>query len=267
MNILNGALIYDRADALYNSWFIDHIIEIGNEIGLNISLYLTEDKDSWDDIKSFDFVILRNRDYKMAEKFEELSIKCFNNANVVKVGNDKFQMYKAFAEEDIPQMYTQETKLPYPFVVKPRNGHGGQNVFLVNNKDEYEKITDSIDNNVIYQIPATDKGRDIRVYVVGDMILTAMERKASNAENDFRANFSLGGTASEYALNEDEIKLVSKVTNYLKPDFIGVDIIYNNGKPVVNEIEDAVGTRMLYKYTDIDPVREYLKWIDKTLRQ
>ena len=35
-------------------------------------------------------------------------------------------------------------------------------------------------------------------------------------------------------------------------------MIYNNGRPVVNEIEDAVGTRMLYSLTDIDPVREFV---------
>ena len=266
MQSLNGALLYDKADAEYNSWFIDHIIEIGSEYGLNINLILSEDI-VIDDLKRYNFVISRNRNYEIAKALENLAIRCINNSKTIEIGNDKYKMYKAFSEANIPQMYTQETKLPYPFVVKPRNGHGGQNVYLVNNEIEFEKVADDINNNVIYQIPATDKGRDIRAYVVGDTILTAMERKAANAEDDFRANFSLGGTASEYSLNEDEIKLVSKVVDFLKPDFIGVDIIYNNGKPVVNEIEDAVGTRMLYKYTDIDPVREYIKWIDRTLRQ
>lgn len=266
MDCLNGALIYDREDAEYNRWFVDHIISVGREYNFNIKLFHSEDLVE-NEVLSSDFVILRNRDYELAKLLEDHSVRCFNQSDVVRIGNDKYKMYEAFYKAGIPQMHTEETKITYPFVVKPRNGHGGQDVYLVKNDCEYEKIADKIDNGVIYQIPASEKGRDIRVYVLGGEVLAAMERCASDSEADFRANFSLGGYARAYSLNEEEHALVKKVIDYLNPDFVGVDIIYDNGHPVINEIEDAVGTRMLYKYTDIDPVREYLKWMDRTLRQ
>ena len=181
------------------------------------------------------------------------------------IGNDKWEMYKDFNSAGIPVMYTQKTKLPYPFVMKPVNGHGGENVYLIKNADEYKRAIDTKPDEktgeFIFQVPATEKGRDIRVYVVGGIILTAMERIALDSENDFRSNYSLNGNAKEHALTDEELKLAAKVADHIKADFVGIDLIYNNGRPVVNEIEDAVGTRMLYSLTDIDPVREFVAHI------
>lgn len=261
--MVKGILVYTSADAEYNKWFIDHIIEEGRKCNLDIRLVLS-DKEEIPDNK-YSFVIVRNRDAKLCKRLEENNIRCFNSSYVVNIGNDKWEMYKDFCSAGIPVMYTQKTKLPYPFVMKPVNGHGGENVYLIKNADEYESVISNIPDerqgDLIYQVMATEKGRDIRVYVVGGIILTAMERIALDSEKDFRSNFSLNGNAKEHALTDEELKLAAKVADHIKADFVGIDLIYNNGKPVVNEIEDAVGTRMLYSLTDIDPVREFVAHI------
>lgn len=281
--MIRGIIVYNKADAEYNEWFIEHLIEEGQAQGLFLELKIVDEagfcegshvfseasliKELRDD--NIQFAIVRNRSTRLCEELEELGIRCFNSSKVVKLGNDKWEMYREFSGSRIPVMYTQTSKLPYPFVMKPRSGHGGENVFLIKNAEEYEGVVSSLPEDrlqeFIYQMPASEKGRDIRVYVVGDTILTAMERTAADSNSDFRANFSLGGSAREHALTEDELKVAARVADYLKPDFIGIDLIYNNGKPVVNEIEDAVGTRMLYAHTDIDAVREYISWIKKSL--
>ena len=249
------------------------------------------------------FIINRSRNSDIAYELENRGIRIFNPARVSDISNDKDLSYQLVDKLGLPYMsYTvinSEEYLPlcsnefgysisgrkefsciakkaeefgYPFVLKPSDGHGGQNVFLVKNTEEYNNILENnnisntdVQNNYIFQMPASEIGRDIRVYVVGDMILSAIERTASDGEKDFRANFSLGGTAKEYALNDDELKIAAKVANHIKADFVGIDLIYNNGKPIVNEIEDAVGTRMLYASTDIDPVYEYVSWISRCL--
>ena len=273
--MVKGILVYTSADAEYNKWFIDHIIEEGRKCNLDIRLVLS-DKEEVSDIdeisdreevpdNDIDFAIVRNRDSKLCKRLEENNIRCFNSSYVVNIGNDKWEMYKDFNAAGIPVMYTQRTKLPYPFVMKPVNGHGGENVYLIKNADEYESVISNIPDDrqgdLIYQVIATEKGRDIRVYVVGGTILTAMERIAVDTEKDFRSNYSLNGNAKEHALTDEELKLAAKVADHIKADFVGIDLIYNNGKPVVNEIEDAVGTRMLYSLTDIDPVREFVAHI------
>lgn len=273
--MVKGILVYTSADAEYNKWFIDHIIEEGRKCNLDIRLVLS-DKEEVSDIdeisyreevpdNDIDFAIVRNRDSKLCKRLEENNIRCFNSSYVVNIGNDKWEMYKDFNSAGIPVMYTQRTKLPYPFVMKPVNGHGGENVYLIKNADEYESVISNIPDerqgDLIYQVIATEKGRDIRVYVVGGIILTAMERIAVDSEKDFRSNYSLNGNAKEHALTDEELKLAAKVADHIKADFVGIDLIYNNGRPVVNEIEDAVGTRMLYSLTDIDPVREFVAHI------
>lgn len=294
-----GILVYTSADAKYNEWFINHIIEEGKKQGLDISLIISDKEEVPDN--DIDFAIVRNRDSKLCKRLEDNNIRCFNSSYVVNIGNDKWEMYKDFCNAGIPVMYTQRTKLPYPFVMKPVNGHGGENVYLIKSADEYESVLSAMhdervigaihDKSVssmihnegedglihgdrtggaifnekhgefIFQVLATEKGRDIRVYVVGGIILTAMERIAADAESDFRSNYSLNGKAVEHALTDEELKLAAKVADHIKADFVGIDLIYNNGKPVVNEIEDAVGTRMLYSITDIDPVREFVSHI------
>ena len=261
--MVKGILVYTSADAEYNKWFIDHIIEEGRKCNLDIRLVLSDKEEVSDN--DIDFAIVRNRDSKLCKRLEENNIRCFNSSYVVNIGNDKWEMYKDFNAVGIPVMYTQKTKLPYPFVMKPVDGHGGENVYLIKNADEYESVISNIPDDrqgdLIYQVIATEKGRDIRVYVVGGIILTAMERIALDSENDFRSNYSLNGNAKEHALTDEELKLAAKVADHIKADFVGIDLIYNNGRPVVNEIEDAVGTRMLYSLTDIDPVREFVAHI------
>ena len=261
--MVKGILIYTSADAEYNKWFIDHIIEEGRKCNLDIRLVLSDKEEVSDN--DIDFAIVRNRDSKLCKRLEENNIRCFNSSYVVNIGNDKWEMYKDFNAAGIPVMYTQKTKLPYPFVMKPVDGHGGENVYLIKNADEYESVISNIPDerqgDLIYQVIATEKGRDIRVYVVGGIILTAMERIAVDTEKDFRSNYSLNGNAKEHALTDEELKLAAKVADHIKADFVGIDLIYNNGRPVVNEIEDAVGTRMLYSLTDIDPVREFVAHI------
>lgn len=261
--MVKGILVYTSADAEYNEWFIDHIIEEGRKCNLDIRLVLSDKEEVPDN--DIDFAIVRNRDSKLCKRLEENNIRCFNSSYVVNIGNDKWEMYKDFNAAGIPVMYTQKTKLPYPFVMKPVNGHGGENVYLIKNADEYKRAIDTNPDEktgeFIFQVPATEKGRDIRVYVVGGIILTAMERIAVDTEKDFRSNYSLNGNAKEHALTDEELKLAAKVADHIKADFVGIDLIYNNGRPVVNEIEDAVGTRMLYSLTDIDPVREFVAHI------
>ena len=79
--------------------------------------------------------------------------------------------------------------------------------------------------------------------------------------DDFRSNYSLGGKATATELTEKEKEIVDKITKIINIDYAGIDLIYHNGEPVFNEIEDPVGARMLYENTDIDIVEIFVKYI------
>ncbi|MBQ3903879.1 MAG: hypothetical protein II744_02785, partial [Eubacterium sp.] len=114
------------------------------------------------------------------------------------------------------------------------------------------------DENSVCQMPASDLGRDLRVWVLGGEIKAAMLRVS---KTDFRSNFCLGGEAVPYELNEDEKALVKKITALVNGDYYGIDFVFNEGKIVFNELEDTVGARMLYAKTDMDILKDFCNYI------
>ena len=113
----------------------------------------------------------------------------------------------------------------------------------------------------LLQEPASDLGKDLRVYVLGSEILIAMLRRS---ETGFRSNFCLGGTVERCDPIPPEVtRQVRRITDRFGFGLAGIDFIFNHGRPVFNEIEDAVGTRMLYAYTDIDAAAVYADFVLK----
>ncbi|HOO28156.1 MAG TPA: hypothetical protein PLU43_06795, partial [Lachnospiraceae bacterium] len=112
---------------------------------------------------------------------------------------------------------------------------------------------------LLFQRCADVIGKDLRIYVLGNKMLAAMMRISSGS--DFRANFSLGGHAIPHTLTNEETALAKKIITALPADFVGIDFLYHKDHPVLSEIEDVVGTRMLYQHTNIHAVREYLNYI------
>ncbi|MDO4424984.1 MAG: hypothetical protein Q4D17_04385, partial [Planctomycetia bacterium] len=55
------------------------------------------------------------------------------------------------------------------------------------------------------------------------------------------------------------------IISFLPLDFAGVDLIFHQNQPVLNEIEDVVGTRMLYSETEIDILEIFLDYAEKEI--
>ena len=66
----------------------------------------------------------------------------------------------------------------------------------------------------------------------------------------------------------DEMRAyVEKAAKLLDVSLVGVDFVFHQGKPYLNEIEDAVGTRMLYQFTPIQIVEEYMDLILEKMKE
>ena len=103
-------------------------------------------------------------------------------------------------------------------------------------------------------------GLDLRVYMLGDQPVQAMLRRAEGA--DFRSNFGLHHQAEPLSDPPAEtLRIARAVARRLGSALIGVDFIRHQGRWLLNEAEDAVGTRMLYQYTPIDIVKLYFDYI------
>ncbi len=265
---MRGFLIYDFKGYLRNCWFADRLIKIAKELKLDLTLKIVDDIN---DLKGElpDYAIVRTINSELREYLEHNNVRTFNNYLTSKVGNDKYETYLLCNKLNIPVM---ETKLydgknyEFPFIIKSVDGHGGSEVFLIENEQYLQNVLKILENKkIIIQKVASSLGVDTRVYVLGGKIICSIQRKA---KNDFRSNFSISGEASLIdSVSENQLEIINKLYNELNFDLVGIDFIENNGEVILNEIEDVVGTRMIYRTTNIDIVRIYLEYILKKINK
>lgn len=254
-----GWIIYNKEDVEKNENYIGWYINKFKENNIELSLVYT-DEINYNSLPYF--AIVRAIRPDITRKLENLGVKCFNNGFVSEICNDKALTYKFVSEngiEILPTYYNVDYVKDYPVVIKPKDSHGGDRVNIAESYNELMTLMPLYEgDNYVIQAVATDKGKDVRVYVIGDKIITSMLRVS---DKDFRSNFCLGGSASVYNLTDEEVEKVNKVIKLFDFDFVGIDFVFNNGEMVFNEIEDVVGSRMIYTYTNIDIVTLYIKYI------
>lgn len=148
-------------------------------------------------------------------------------------------------------------------VAKSRTGRGGEQVYLLENDEDLQKLQSTSQEGFIFQALASSPGKDLRVYVLGQEIVGAVLRKN---DHSFKANYSLGGTAEAYTLNAEEVALVNSVVALFDFGLVGMDFLFDDhGSLLFNEIEDVVGCRTLCQTSDVNIVKLYLEFILLTL--
>ncbi len=290
MCTLKGYLLYEPNDAIKNMGFIDLFMEESKRRCIALSLLLTTDERllvhvSAESLGNPDFIINRSRFPLLSHALEDAGIRVFNSAKVCEICNDKQRTYEYLKEYGILFMDTRYPQNPsdgkaarefgYPFVLKPADGHGGMHVGLILNERELYQALSELKKDygtipkLVFQRCASDIGKDLRVYVLGGKVIAGMMRTCADPQpqsTEIRANFSLGGTAASHILTKEETALTERISAALPADLVGIDFIYHNGQPIFNEIEDVVGTRMLYAYTTINIVKEYLGYVMEKLK-
>lgn len=278
-----GWLIYEDEHASKNKAFIQWFLEEAPLVNIDLHVYLQSEiifgvrnKQLFVDVEGKeiqlpDFVIMRDINPLFSKQVEMLGVPCFNNGFVSSICNDKALTHQLLATNNIPMLdtfFVQKnalliTKTPpidYPFVLKTRTGRSGKEVFLLKNeKDFLETISDIPSTDLIIQPLADMPGKDVRVFIVGGTIVGAVLRYN---DQDFKANYTLGGEAKEYLLTEEEKMLIHKIISLFPFGMVGIDFLFDkDGKLLFNEIEDVVGCRTLCKVTDINIVKLYLEYI------
>ncbi|WP_050632155.1 ATP-grasp domain-containing protein [Bacillus andreraoultii] len=284
--MINGLLVYHREDYEKNQWFAHEIMDCGRDHHLHIELVLTDelvlgmDEELFVTVKNKrmkrpSFVINRSRDSLIATHFERMGSRVFNSSFVTEICNHKGRTHQFVNANGIKSVKTwfvnrnytplEQLNHAFPLVLKAVNGHGGNEVFLLQNRDALtEKIENFPSDEYILQEVCGNPGTDIRVFVLGNQILAAVKRYS---ETSFKSNFSLGGQVEPYSLTEDEKQLVGKIIRFTRFDFVGIDFLLDkDGHFLFNEIEDVVGTRTLYQCYEMDVVHNFVSYIKSCLK-
>lgn len=147
------------------------------------------------------------------------------------------------------------------FVFKTVDGHGGTEVYSFA-REQDKLISETRGKRLILQpmISGGSESRDVRVYVIGKRIFATVLR---SSVCDFRANYSLGGTVKRYELTQEQKKSVRYIVEALDFGMAGIDFIIDDKEQfILNEIEDVVGARMLYRCApELDIVQEFLRYV------
>lgn len=262
-----GYLIYDNEQKEKNRWFINHFFQLSKKHNLNIQLKIVERGEIIQDLP--DYAIVRTINRELTEYLSKNGVILFNNLKTSLIANDKYETYQFCKKIGIECMKTEllsnnAPSIPYPFVVKSVDGHGGSEVYLVENERKFEEVKDKlVGKKCIAQEIADTLGVDVRAYLLGGEIVSSIKRYS---KKDFRSNYSLGGGFEKTQLTEEQKVVIDKLYKQLNFDYVGIDFIYNNNKWVLNEIEDVVGARMLYKLNEIDILDKYLLYIKNKLK-
>ncbi len=261
--MISGLIVYNGYDAKCNRFFINKCLELLNDETFSLK-YVDEEKLlEYVASNKVDFVIYRGRNYRLLEELEENGIRSFNNVLTNRVANDKYLTYKFLKEEHLPCIETYLESKSFPCIMKSVSGHGGQEVFLVNGADEANKIKEEHPAlKFIYQEFHENNG-DVRIYVLNQKVVVSIKRKS---QIDYRNNYSLGGEVELFKPSQEMVEFAIKVACLLEADFIGVDFLLTKDGYKIIELEDPVGSRMVYKLKpELDIIKQYVEHIKKNI--
>jgi len=152
-----------------------------------------------------------------------LGVFVLNSARSIECVGDKLHSQQVLAEHDLPipktviarnpiNIHLVSEQLGFPVIVKTassykgRSGSGmannmkGFGVFLSENKKAFEDLMGFLEstkaeaNIILQEYVESSRGRDLRVFVLGDKILGCCERRSTDPDN-FKSNIAQGGNS------------------------------------------------------------------------
>lgn len=277
--VINHFLRTEKFEELY-SWLVSAANRAGMELVIKTNVELMsclggrEKKE-----EDISFVLFWDKDIKLARMLEGRGYHLFNSAEAIEICDDKAYTHIRLEGAGIPMPktlfvpmtyesvgYTElsfleqvEEYFNYPMVVKECNGSFGQQVYLCHNR---EQVEEHLGRNIIFQeYISSSFGRDVRLQVVGDKVITGMYRYTENG--DFRANISNGGNMKPYEWTKEQEDLAIQCVKEIGLDFAGVDILFGkHDEPIVCEVNSNAHFKNIYECTGVntaDFIMEYIK--------
>ncbi len=149
----------------------------------------------------------------------------------------------------------------FPVIVKSVKGARGEGIFLVKNRTDFERLLEGeIENWNEYLVQEyLPIEYDIRVFVVGGKVLGAIKR--SKAENDFRTNASVGGSAEKFDLTDEMKDIALRATKAMSYEVAGVDIIQIENEIYILEVNIAPQWKKFKEVIGVNPASEIIDYL------
>lgn len=287
---MNGIIIVNQSIG-HNQYKIDRFVPEFNKHGIKVDVFvndgtLAEIKDGNIKINlpKADFVLYMDKDIYLARMLEKEGYRLFNNADFIKLCDDKVLTYIRCTNEGIrmidtiagPLVYVDELKeehynfldkvvdtLGLPLIVKKVYGSLGEGVYIAKNKENLKEIyKNNYRNPLLFQkYINTSNGRSVRVLVIDHKIVGAFERYNPN---DFRSNFGDKATSKKLENDEKIMNFAANIVQKLDILYAGIDLLYDeNGDLILCEINSNAFFEEFEKVTGVDVAKLYVEMIFK----
>lgn len=227
-----------------------------------------------------DFILFWDKDIHLGRFLEQQGIPLYNPISAIRTCDDKRLTHLALLEKKIPMPRTilapmtyanlgftdldfltvVEKELSFPLVLKEAFGSFGEQVALVEDRDELRyRIQNTQTTELLFQqYIETSRGRDLRLQVVGDRVVAAMFR---HSETDFRANITAGGTMECYEPTEEECALAIRAAKAVGACFAGVDLLFGPDGPLVCEVNSNAHFKNMRDCTGVNVAEKMINYI------
>lgn len=240
-----------------SKWFISQAEKLSTEIGAagHTAVIGTNVRFLSEKNYPFERCIFLDKDFVLAQRMELEGVRLFNSAGAIELCDDKRRTYEMlrndfpvpetvsmpltyFPEEEFFTGFADdlEKRFGFPMIAKLASGSQGRQVSLLTNRaglDAYIRQNYAVPH--LYQkFIASSRGKDLRVYVVGNEVTGAMIREN---RSDFRSNIAMGGNGRKFVPSPEICEECVAVTEFLGLDFAGIDLLFGeNGEMLICEV-------------------------------
>ncbi|MFZ9034648.1 MAG: 30S ribosomal protein S6--L-glutamate ligase [Francisellaceae bacterium] len=215
----------------------------------------------------------------LTRQFDSIGSYCLNAADAITRSRDKLFSLQLLRNNGIAIPLTGFANSPAntkdlikmvggaPLIVKLLEGTQGRGVVLAETTKAAESVINAFKslqaNLLVQEFIKEAQGRDLRLFVIDDKVIAAMERVA--AAGEFRANLHQGGSARIIKTTQQERKLAIKAAKAMGLKVAGVDIIRSNKGPLLLEVNSSPGLEGIETATNIDIAGLMIQSIEKKL--
>ena len=155
-----------------------------------------------------------------------------------------------------------------PAVVKVIHGTQSRGVVLAHHLAAVSALLQRVEElnrqAIVQEFIAESGGRDLRLIIIGNRCVAAMERRAPDGE--FRANLHRGGTAVSITPDAETIRLATAAARVHGLAVAGVDLIESARGPLVLEINSSPGLEGIEHVTGVDVAGAIVTHIEQAAR-
>ncbi len=215
----------------------------------------------------------------VVRQFEALGVLTTAGASAIACSRDKLHSLQSMSRAGLPIPRTAVIAQPralfaavhavggVPVVIKLIRGTQGKGVVLAKNLATVlavlEKVHKARRQALMQEYVAESTGRDMRIIVVGDRCIAAMERIAT--DGDFRANLHRGGSAVSVNPDGATSRLAVAAARAHGLSVAGVDLIQSHRGPLLLEVNSSPGLEGIESVTKVDIATEIIAFLEQSV--